>query len=180
MTICRYTLFALMGGCLLAVEASADIYECQDRNGNTIMRNAPCQKNETVQYHKVTAPVSPPAMSQPAAPVPGAIQPVPSTGMGSAAVAPTGAPAAPNALKTGALGDMQNKIMEAVVADPTLLQRVMDQQGKGAFKDLEKDQELKNAMQTGNISALMANPRFRAILEEPIVQEIKQKTGMGQ
>ena len=66
-------------------------------------------------------------------------------------------------------------LQERMLADPQVLALIMALQNDPAVQEILSDPDLMGALQAGNFDALVANPRFRALLDNPKVQEIEKR-----
>lgn len=85
------------------------------------------------------------------------------TATGDAALMPNGA------------GDAVSNMQGALLADPANRDQVLSLQDDPAMKAILADPETMRAVQAGDLGALMADPKIRAMLENPTVRGLVQQ-----
>jgi hypothetical protein len=64
---------------------------------------------------------------------------------------------------------------EHMQADDEVMNKIRSLKDDPAFQKVLEDPELMNAVNTGDIAALTANPKFLQLLQNPAVQDIQKK-----
>jgi hypothetical protein len=75
----------------------------------------------------------------------------------------------------GAPGDLTN----AIISDPAAIAKVMELGNDPDVKAILNDPAAMQAIQTGDVSALMSNPGFMKLLTKPQVQDISRRIQGG-
>ncbi len=75
---------------------------------------------------------------------------------------------------SAALNDI-GSIQQKMKADPGIMSKILSLQNDPDFQEMLRDPEVIQAVQSGNIAALMSNPKFMKLLEKQAVQEIKDR-----
>jgi len=66
------------------------------------------------------------------------------------------------------IGVMQRRM----VADPAMMEKIRALQNDPAFLEVLEDPEIAAALEAGDTTALMANPKVSALIEHPTVREL--------
>jgi hypothetical protein len=87
--------------------------------------------------------------------------------------APAGS-AAPGDAVSGSGGEVRT-LQEKMMSDKEVMSMIQSLQDDAEFKKLLEDPETVKAVQAGDVAALMANPQFMKLLNNPTVQDIQKK-----
>ena len=82
--------------------------------------------------------------------------------------------AAPGASVSGSGAEVRS-LQEKMMSDKEVMSMIQSLQDDAEFKKLLEDPETMKAVQTGDVAALMANPQFLKLLNNPTVQDIQKK-----
>ena len=82
--------------------------------------------------------------------------------------------AAPGDAVSASSGEVRS-LQEKMMSDKEVMSMIQSLQDDAAFKKLLEDPETMKAVQTGDVAALMANPQFLKLLNNPTVQDIQKK-----
>jgi len=66
---------------------------------------------------------------------------------------------------------------ESMTSDQEIMQMILSLQNDPDIQALLQDAAIMEAVNSGDINTLMANPKFRKILENPDIQQIQRKVG---
>ena len=66
---------------------------------------------------------------------------------------------------------------KSITSDQQIMQMILSLQNDPDIQALLQDAAIMEAVSSGDISTLMANPKFRKILENPDIQRIQRKVG---
>jgi hypothetical protein len=66
---------------------------------------------------------------------------------------------------------------ESMTSDQQIMQMILSLQNDPDIQELLQDAAIMEAVSSGDINTLMANPKFRKILENPDIQQIQRKVG---
>jgi len=72
-------------------------------------------------------------------------------------------------------GSQARSLEERMQADDEVMNKIRSLKDDPAFQKVLEDPELMNAVNTGDVAALMANPKFLQLLQNPAVQDIQKK-----
>ena len=72
-------------------------------------------------------------------------------------------------------GDQVKSVQQMMIGDADIMSLVKSLQSDPDFQEILRDPEVMKAVQTGDIGALMANPKFMQLLNKQAVQQIKNK-----
>jgi hypothetical protein len=86
--------------------------------------------------------------------------------------APTGEPASPSNTSTGTQVQALQKLM---MNDKDIMSVILSLLNDPDFQEILKDPAIINAVNSGDIDALISNPKFMKLLKNPRFQEIKRK-----
>ena len=75
----------------------------------------------------------------------------------------------------GAAGDQVRSLQEKMLGDGEIMSIVQALQSDQDLQEILSDSEIMKAVQAGDISALMANPKFMKLLNKQEIQQIKNK-----
>jgi hypothetical protein len=64
---------------------------------------------------------------------------------------------------------------ERMQADDEVMTKIRSLKDDPSFQKVLEDAELMNAVNTGDVAALMANPKFLQLMQNPVVQDIQRK-----
>lgn len=84
--------------------------------------------------------------------------------------------AAPLAAQPGA--DAVQALQQQILADPALAGRVESLRDNPQMRAVLADPEIVDALNRGDITALLANPKIQRLAEDPAVQDVTR--GLGQ
>ena len=87
------------------------------------------------------------------------------------AIRPQGTPSAQRSGQTGDVKSLQDKMM----SDRDVMGMIQSLKDDPQFTKILEDPEIMNAVQSGDTAALMANPKFLQLLNNPTVRDIQQK-----
>lgn len=82
--------------------------------------------------------------------------------------------AAPGIAVSGSGAEARN-LQEKMMSDKEVMSMIQSLQDDAEFKKLLEDPETMKAVQTGDVAALMANPQFMKLLNNPTVKDIQKK-----
>lgn len=82
-------------------------------------------------------------------------------------------------IDAGQIKTQADQIKQKVEGNPEIMKIVTSLVGDPEFQEIMKDQGIVNAAQSGNIAALMANPKFMNLLNHPKMKEIESKLNAG-
>ena len=75
--------------------------------------------------------------------------------------------------------DLQNAriqiLQQSMMSDPEVMRIIMSLQEDPYFKEVLKDPDILKAVNSGDIDALLSNPKFIRLLNSPAIQEIGNK-----
>jgi hypothetical protein len=72
-------------------------------------------------------------------------------------------------------GSQARSLEERMQADDQVMNKIRSLKDDPAFQKVLEDPELMNAVNTGDVAALMADPRFLQLLQNPAVKDIQKK-----
>jgi hypothetical protein len=84
------------------------------------------------------------------------------------------APSGPAAATVNA-GTEAKSLQEKMLSDKEIMSMIQSLQDDPDFKKLLEDPETLKAVQAGDVAALMANPQFMKLLNNPTVRDIRKK-----
>ena len=87
------------------------------------------------------------------------------------AIRPQGTPSSQQSGQTGDVKSLQDKMM----SDREVMGMIQSLKDDPQFTKILEDPEIMNAVQSGDTAALMANPKFLQLLNNPTVHDIQQK-----
>jgi hypothetical protein len=87
------------------------------------------------------------------------------------AIRPQGTPSSQQSGQTGDVKSLQDKMM----SDRDVMGMIQSLKDDPQFTKILEDPEIMNAVQSGDTAALMANPKFLQLLNNPTVRDIQQK-----
>ena len=73
------------------------------------------------------------------------------------------------------MGDQANSIQQKMMGDVDIMGMVESLRSDPDFQEILRDPEVVRAVQSGDIAALMANPKFMQLLNKQVVKQIKDK-----
>ena len=82
--------------------------------------------------------------------------------------------AAPGSAVSGTGAEVRS-LQEKMMSDKEVMSMIQSLQDDAEFKKLLEDPETMKAVQSGDMAALMANPQFMKLLNNPKVQDIEKK-----
>ena len=78
-------------------------------------------------------------------------------------------------MDAGALASRMQSVQGLIANDPAMMAAIQSLQGDAQFQAVLSDPQLMQAVQSGNINALLENPKFRALMEHGAVQDIGRR-----
>ena len=87
------------------------------------------------------------------------------------AIRPQGTPSSQQSGRTGNVKSLQDKML----SDQEVMGMIQSLKDDPQFTKILDDPEIMNAVSTGDTAALMANPKFLQLLNNPTVRDIQQK-----
>jgi len=87
------------------------------------------------------------------------------------AIRPQGTPSSQQSGQTGDVKSLHDKMM----SDREVMGMIESLKDDPQFTKILEDPEIMNAVQSGDTAALMANPKFLQLLNNPTVRDIQQK-----
>jgi len=87
------------------------------------------------------------------------------------AIRPQGTPSSQQSSQTGDVKSLHDKMM----SDQEVMGMIESLKDDPQFTKILEDPEIMNAVQSGDTAALMANPKFLQLLNNPTVRDIQQK-----
>ena len=72
-------------------------------------------------------------------------------------------------------GSQARSLEERMQADDEVMNKIRSLKDDPAFQKVLEDPELMNAVNTGDVAALMADPKFLQLLQNPAVKDIQKK-----
>lgn len=76
---------------------------------------------------------------------------------------------------TGDTAGQLKSLQEKMTSDGEVMNTIQSLQNDPDFQKILEDPEIMKAVQAGDINALMANPRFKELINKPAVQEIGKR-----
>jgi hypothetical protein len=73
------------------------------------------------------------------------------------------------------ISNQARSLEERMQADDEVMNKIRSLKDDPAFQSILEDPELLNAVNTGDVATLMANPKFLQLLQNPSVQDIQKK-----
>ncbi|MHB8843504.1 MAG: hypothetical protein ACYC7L_02040 [Nitrospirota bacterium] len=73
------------------------------------------------------------------------------------------------------IGSQTRALEERMRADEEIMNKIQSLKDDPAFQKVLEDPELLNAVNNGDVAALMADPRFLQLMQNPAVQDIQKK-----
>ena len=73
------------------------------------------------------------------------------------------------------MGDQANSIQQKMMGDVDIMGMVESLRSDPDFQEILRDPEVVRAVQSGDIAALMANPKFMQLLNKQVVKQMKDK-----
>ena len=85
----------------------------------------------------------------------------------------SGAPSVPAEIQEKQVEALQDQIE----SQPDTMEAIRSLQSDPAFQDILNDPEITRALESGDMAALLANPKIGALVNHPIVQDVSKKLG---
>lgn len=79
----------------------------------------------------------------------------------------------------GGAGGMPSDLTNAIISDSAIMEKVMELNNDPDVKAILNDPAAMQAIQTGDMSALMSNPSFMKLLTKPQIEDISRRVQRG-
>ena len=77
-----------------------------------------------------------------------------------------------------AFSSQVESLQQVMISNPQVLNKIMALKDDAEFQSIMQNQDIMNAVQSGDLNYLMNNSKFMRLLDHSAVQQIKQETGV--